>query len=137
MPGAKEWLNQKFRDWEKLQGKAQSYYAFARFLGVSQTALAAWMDGTVEPQGDELAALAAKLGTEIYGMLGASQPRTREQDRLADALMGIPTGLRERLLGAVNEVSVTIRERGLAVDSIEAKRTAVDVLLKHGIRLTG
>jgi len=136
MAGIKDWLNQKFRDWEKLQGKAQSYYAFARYLGVSQTSLAAWMDGAVEPQADDLAALALKLGPEVYTAAGANLPRVREQDRLAEALMGIPAGLRDRLGGAVSEVAQTIRDRGLAVDSIEAKRIAVEILLKHGIRLT-
>jgi transcriptional regulator with XRE-family HTH domain len=137
MAVVKDWLNQKFRDWEKLQGKAQSYYAFARFLGVSQTSLAAWMDGAVEPQDDELALLAEKLGAEIYNLTGTKQPQNREQDRFALALMGIPAGLRDRLSEAVIEISQTIREKGLAPDSIEAKRTAVEIFLKHGIRLTG
>lgn len=137
MAGAKDWLNQKFRDWEKLQGKPQSYYAFARFLGVSQTNLAAWRDGAVEPQGDDMALFAAKLGAEIYTLLGTNQPRTREQERLSGAFMGISTGLRDRLSEAVFEAFQTIHEKGLAVDSIEAKRTAVEVFLKHGIRLAG
>jgi hypothetical protein len=137
MPSAKDWLNQKFREWEKLQGKPQSYYAFARFLGVSQTSLAGWMDGATEPQPDELATLSAKLGTEIYALFGAKQPSTGEQDRLTSAFMGIPAGLRDRLSEAVIEIAQAIREKGLAVDSIEAKRTAVEVFLKHGIRLAG
>jgi hypothetical protein len=136
MASAKEWLNQKFRDWEKTQGKAQSYYSFARHLGVSQTSLAAWMDGAIEPQGDDLATIAAKLGPEIYERVGAVQPHVQQNDRLAAVLQGLPAGLRERLTDAAVEAAQTIRDRGLAPDSIEGKRLAVEIFARNGIRLT-
>ena len=136
MAGAKEWLNQKFRDWEKTQGKPQSYYSFARYLGVSQTVLAAWMDGAVEPQADDLGLIAAKLGPEIYAKMGTQQPKTQVGDSLVTALEGLPAGLRERLTDAVIETAQMIRDRGLAPDSVEAKRAAVEAFASKGIRLT-
>jgi transcriptional regulator with XRE-family HTH domain len=136
MASAKVWLNQKFRDWEKTQGKAQSYYSFARYLGVSQTSLAAWMDGAIEPQADDLALIAAKLGPEIYAQVGAAQPHLQQDDRLAAVLQGLPAGLRERLTEAAVAAAQEIRDRGLAPDSIEGKRIAVETFASKGIRLT-
>ena len=51
MASAKEWLNQKFNEWEKAQGRSQSYYAFARYLEVSQSGLGQWMTGGAVPGG--------------------------------------------------------------------------------------
>jgi transcriptional regulator with XRE-family HTH domain len=136
MASAKEWLNQKFKDWEKTQGKAQSYYSFARYLGVSQTALAAWMDGAIEPQGDDLALIATKLGNEIYERMGAARPQVQQNDRLVSIFQGLPAGLRERLTEAATAASQAIRDRGLAPDSIEGKRIAVETFASKGIRLT-
>lgn len=137
MASVKDWLNQKFRDWEKSQGKAQSYYAFARYLEVSQSGLSSWMAGTSEPDGEELNTLAVKLGPEIYRVMG-TQPlgRAPGSDDLAEAWKGIPAGLRERLSDAVVEVDQVIREHSLAPDSLEAKKLAVEIFNRRGIRLT-
>jgi transcriptional regulator with XRE-family HTH domain len=135
MAGVKDWLNQKFQDWEKSQGKSQSYFAFARFLEVSQTNLAAWMSGTEEPGKDDLATLAEKLGPGIFEAAGM-RPADAQLDRLVGAFNGLPGGLRERLTAAVVSAEAAIRERGLAPESIEAKRITVEILAKHGIKLT-
>jgi hypothetical protein len=134
MAEIKDWLNQKFHDWEKAQGKSQSYFAFSRYLGVSQTALAAWIAGTEIPSGGDLAVIAAKLGQGIYEAAGMRLPDS-QMDRLAAAFPGLPGGLRERLTDAVVAVDAAIRERGLAPESVAAKRLTVDVLTKHGIKL--
>jgi transcriptional regulator with XRE-family HTH domain len=135
MATVKDWLNLKFSDWEKTQGKSQSYFAFARYLGVSQTELSAWMSGTAVPGDADLAVIAAKLGPEVYGAAGLRLPDS-QIDRLAAAFPGLPGGLRERLTEAVVAADAAIRERGLSPDSVEAKRLAVEVLAKNGIKLT-
>jgi len=136
MASAKDWLNQKFREWEKSQGKSQSYFAFARFLGVSQTTLAAWLDGSAEPRTDDLALIAARLGPEVYTAAGLRQPPTLAQDQLSGAMRSLPAGLRERLSEAILATATAIGENGLAPDSIEAKKLAVEVLARFGIKLT-
>ena len=136
MASTKEWLNQKFREWEKTQGKSQSYFAFARFIGISQTALAAWMDGTAEPRPDDLTIIAARLGPEIYAAAGQRQPPTLAQDQLSSAMRSLPAGLRERFSAAILATATAIGENGLAPDSIEAKKLAVEVLARFGIKLT-
>jgi transcriptional regulator with XRE-family HTH domain len=136
MASVKDWLNQKFRDWEKEQGKAQSYYAFARFMGVSQTALSTWMSGAAEPSRDEVNLISAKLGQEIYTLTGTQPLNPNKVDQVVEALKVIPAGLRDHLSDAVLEVAQTIRDRELASDSLEAKRVAVEIFTRRGIRLT-
>jgi hypothetical protein len=135
MAEIKDWLNGKFHDWEITQGRSQSYFAFARYLGVSQTALAAWISGTAEPGDEDLAVIATKLGSGVYEAAGMRLPDS-QVERLVTAFPGLPGGLRERLTAAVVAADAAIRERGLLPDSVEAKRLTVEVLAKNGIKLT-
>ena len=137
MAGVKDWLNQKFKEWEKAQGKAQSYFAYARYLGVSQTELSAWLSGAAEPTPEEAELLAAKLGPEIHAvMAGHFQGGPQPFDLLTDALMAIPAGLRERLTQVILEAAREIRAQGLLPESLEAKKITVEIFARHGIRLT-
>jgi len=71
---AASWLNTRFLEWEKEQGKRQTISAFAKFLGVPQPSLSNWMAGVHEPSGDSLFKIATKLGREIYDLLGIENP---------------------------------------------------------------
>jgi hypothetical protein len=135
MAACKEWLTQKFRDWEQAQGRSQSYYAFARYLGVSQTDLVLWIEGNALPKGDEVLLLADKLGPEIYDTLQQARPNTQNQ-RMAAAFPGLPTGLRDRLSGAVWEANEVIKSRKLSPESVEAKLAVFEVFARWGIKLT-
>lgn len=135
MASCKEWLNQKFRGWEKDQGRSQSYFAFARYLGVSQNDLALWMDGSALPKGDDILVLADKLGPEIYDALEIFRPNTQNQ-RMAAAFPGLPSGLRDRLSGAVWEADQLLKSRKLAPESVEAKLAVFEVFTRWGIKLT-
>ncbi len=135
MPSCKDWLAQKFRDWEAAQGRKQSYYAFARYLGVSQTDLAQWMDGTSVPAGSDLHALAARLGVEIYDTLGLPRPNIN-LERLTTALPHLPAGLRERLTNAAWESSQYLQSHNLPSESVEAKKAVFEIFSRYGIKLT-
>jgi len=135
MATCKEWLNQKFIDWEKAQGRSQSYYAFARHLGVGQNDLALWMSGSAIPAGNDVLALADKLGAEIYDTLEIPRPNTQNQ-RLMAALLGLPAGLRERLSNAVLEADQVLKTRRLPPESVEAKLAVFEVFSRWGIKLT-
>lgn len=131
----KEWINQKFSDWQKAQGRSQSYYSFAHFLGVSQTAVSTWMEGTALPEGDDLTVVAAKLGSDVYSTLGMPRPDS-SLEQLVAAFPVLPVGLRERLSGAASEAGRLIRENHYPPESIEAKKVVIEVLARWGIRLT-
>ena len=135
MATCKEWLNRKFADWEKSQGRSQSYYAFAHYLGVGQNELALWMAGSAVPSGDDVATLADKLGPEIYDCLSMVRPNLQSEN-LPAALANLPSGLRERLRGAILEADQLIKARKLAPESVEAKLAVFEVFARWGIKLT-
>lgn len=47
---------------------------FARYLGVNGALLSQWMKGTRQPGRRKAPVLAAKLGPEIYDLLGLARP---------------------------------------------------------------
>ncbi len=136
MATVKDWLNQKFVEWEKTQGHKQSYYAFARYLEVSQSELGQWMIGSSIPGGDDLLNIAGKLGPEIYDILGLPRPNVEVQ-RLTVSFAGLPPDIRQRLASAIAESDQTLRTERLRPDSAEAHRIVVDILAKWGFRFSG
>lgn len=136
MPEFHQWLAQKFREWEKEQGKSQSYYAFARFLGVSQSDLALWMTGDRLPDADDLALIAEKLGREVYTVMDKPQADPFLQ-KLVEAFPALPAGLRERLASAAWDTRQYIQSRGLDPESVEAKKALVEIFQRYGIRFGG
>lgn len=69
-----EFLNRNFREWEISRGRRQTVTSFARYLGVKQPTLNRWMTGDNPPTGDNVHKLAAKLGYEIYDIVGGEPP---------------------------------------------------------------
>lgn len=135
MPSCKDWLAQKFSDWEKAQGRKQSYYAFARHLGVSQAHLAQWMEGAAVPQGDDLRTVAEILGAEIYDTLALARPNP-QHERLLGGFPNLPAGLRERLSAAVWEASQYLKANNLPPETVEAKKAVFEIFSRFGIKLT-
>ena len=130
-----EWLEQKYADWEKTQPSRQSYYNFARYLDVAHTVLTQWVSGVSRPAGDDLAKLAAKLGNEIYSILGVSSPSIPYG--IEASISKLPKALRERLIHAVAETEREVTQRGLESESSEAKILAVKIFEKWGFRISG
>jgi len=136
MATVKDWLNQKFVEWEKTQGHKQSYYAFARYLEVSQSELGLWMTGSSVPSGDDLLNIANKLGVEVYDILGLPRPNIEVQ-RLTVSFASLPPDIRQRLASAIAESDQTLRVERLRPDSAEAHKVVVDILAKWGFRFSG
>jgi len=130
-----EWIEQKYLDWERAQGARQSYYYFARYLDVSHTALAQWMNGVNQPAGDDLANIAGKLGSEIYTVLGI-RPSSVPFQAVAEAYLSLPAALRTRLDSAITEAGQSISQRKLSPESNEAKRITLKIFDKWGFRIT-
>ena len=136
MTNLKDWLNQKFTEWEKSQGHKQSYYAFARYLDVSQSGLAQWMMGSAAPEGDDLTALAGKLGPEIYDVMGLPRPST-EMQRFMLAFSSLPPDMRQNMMRAIIEAGQALRQDHLQADSAEAYRIATGIFQKWGVEYKG
>ena len=135
MATVKDWLNQKFIDWEKAQGGRQSTYAFARYLEVGQSGLASWMSGNGAPGGEDLLSIANKLGPEIYDVIGMPRP-SAEAQRLTVSINTLPPDIRDNLTRAVTEMDAAFRQERLRPDSADARRLAIEILAKWGFRYT-
>lgn len=136
MATVKDWLNKKFAEWEKTQGGKQSFYAFARYLEVSQSGLGQWMTGNGGPSGDDLLSIANKLGPEIYDVLGLPRPN-EEAQRVTVSFASLPPDIRQKLVGALTEIDQTLRNERLRPDAADARKIVLNLLEKHGFRYTG
>lgn len=131
-----EWLEQKFTEWEKLEGSAQTYYTFARYLDVGHSSLTLWISGTAVPQGDDLAKVASKLGSEIFEILNL-QPSNFALSTMSTHFEALPAAFQSRLASAVAETAQAIAQNKLNAESSEAKRLAVRIFEKWGFKVTG
>jgi hypothetical protein len=135
MANIQDWLTKKFTEWERAQGRKQSYYAFARYLEVSQSGLGQWMTGSGAPSGDDLLNIAGKLGPEVYDVLGLPRPNAEVQ-RVTVSFASLPPDIRQRLTNAIVETDRALRQERLRPDSAEARRIVIEILAKWGFRYT-
>jgi len=70
----KDWLMEKFLEWEKQQTRRQTYSSFSRYLGIKQNTFSQWMAGNYVPSRENADQLANRLGNEIYEVLGMKAP---------------------------------------------------------------
>lgn len=79
-----DWFERKYHEWRGDTRKSMSQ--FAAYLGVSQATVSAWLNGTRrQPNTPKMAAtLAAKLGPEIYDLLGRTRPTDRQDPALTE-----------------------------------------------------
>ena len=67
-------LEQKFLAWQQESGERKTIQEFAAYLGVSQPILSHWLNGARSPGPESLRLLSAKLGPEVYDVLGLDRP---------------------------------------------------------------
>jgi hypothetical protein len=135
MATLKDWLTQKFEQWERDQGGRQSYYAFARYLEVSQSGLGQWMVGAGVPAGDDLLNIAKKLGPDVYDLLGLPRPNA-DVERLTVSFASLPPDIRENLNNAIAEADHALRQERLRPDHVDARRVVIAILAKWGFNYT-
>ena len=133
MANLQDWLNEKFNEWEKAQAHKQSYYAFARYLDVSQSGLSQWMIGSGVPSGSDLLNIASKVGPEVYDVMGLPRPNANLQ-QLTVSFASLPPDIRANLTKAITELELALRREGLRPDAADAHRIAIEILAKWGFR---
>ena len=67
-------LLRQMQQWESAQGKRATLQGFADHLQVSQPLLSIWLKGDTKPSIEKVELLAAKLGSEVYEVLGLPKP---------------------------------------------------------------
>ena len=84
------WLDRKFLDWQYQQGGTRTLLEFADYLGIKQSTLSHYLSGRRMPNEAAAHLIAAKLGDEIYDLLGMQRPdpmlreMTKHWDQLSD-----------------------------------------------------
>ncbi len=73
-----DYLYDEFRKWEGRSKRKSSLSAFARYLGIPQASLSMYMSDSRLPEEENIDKLAAKLGPQIYDILG--KPRRMPDD---------------------------------------------------------
>ena len=117
----KDWLMDKFTEWERAQKHRQSYSAFARYLGVKQSALSHWMNGNYTPTGENLVKVASILGPEVYTALGLVSPEESH----------VPPPVQS----AYDRASERVKSLGIPADSDESERIFIEELSKVGYKV--
>ena len=117
-----DWLEKKFLEWELTQNRRQSYSAFARYLGVKVPLLTQWRLGNNLPSTDSVRLLSAKLGQEVYDVLGLVRP--------GKPLDPFPPLVRTALESAMSRITAA----GLDADSHEAQRIFDEAMTALGYR---
>ena len=69
-----EWLESKYVDWMAKSGRRRSIQEFAEWLGVSRPHISRYLGGSRLPSRKNADKIAAKLGPEIYDLLGFQRP---------------------------------------------------------------
>lgn len=70
-----KFLEERFLEWERVEGTRKALFEFANHLGVNRPTLSQWMNGKRAPQDREVIdRLAFKLGNEIYDALHVPRP---------------------------------------------------------------
>jgi transcriptional regulator with XRE-family HTH domain len=69
-----QFIEQKFLEWQNAEGKRKTLDEFAEYLGVKRSVLSNWLTGRRNPGAESLRQLSAKLGFEVYDVLGLPRP---------------------------------------------------------------
>lgn len=69
-----DWLEKKFVEWEALSGRRRTIAEFAEWLSIPRPLLSRYMSGSRKPKRETADLIAAKLGPEVYDLLGFQRP---------------------------------------------------------------
>ena len=68
------YLEKKFVEWQMGEGRRKSTADFAAYLGVSQSVISMWMNGSRIPNKQSVELLASIFGLEVYDALDLPRP---------------------------------------------------------------
>lgn len=129
-----EWLNAKFLEWERTEGKRKTLGQFAEYLGVSRISLSDWLSGKYAPKVQNLGRISEKLGFEIYDVMGMPRPLPAELDEkindLIQAARQFPPEIQAHVISAFRELIPLLMERGIT-DEDQIMWMLADMLRKR------
>lgn len=87
----------QMHQWENAQGRRATLQGFADHLQVSQPLLSIWLKGDTKPSTEKIGLLAARLGSEVYEVLGLPKPDP-DLTRLNQIWPNIPETMRRSIV---------------------------------------
>jgi len=125
-----DWIQKKYVEWRgDAIGNDRSITEFAAMLGVPQSLMSQWMKkGGKTPRHHKYITALAKLGSDVYDVLGLPRPSF---DLPFDAL---PPEMRKALFEATHELADTLASYKINPASPEGEALTVEVLEKHGFK---
>jgi transcriptional regulator with XRE-family HTH domain len=129
-----EWLNIKFLDWERSEGKRKTISEFAAYLDVAPASLSDWLRGKYDPKGKNLGKIASKLGYEIYDLLEIPRPLPDEIDEKINSLIQaaklFPPDVQVHVIAVFREILPIIWEQKIT-DEIQILWMMADMLRRR------
>ena len=105
-----DYLEKKFLDYSRKEGRVLSMAEFARMIGISPVSLSQYMRSyTRVPDKRNLTKLALSFGPEIYEVLDI-EPETDDDPRLLyiiDVFNNSSPEVREKILNSINKLSTS------------------------------
>ncbi|HNB52073.1 MAG TPA: helix-turn-helix transcriptional regulator [Anaerolineales bacterium] len=104
------WLEQKFIEWMATEKQRKTLTAFANHIGVSQPLMTRYMSGQVLPTEENILKIAARLGPEVYDVLGLARPDPLLQ-YITARWHKLPPKLQEEILSQVTRYEAEANEK--------------------------
>jgi len=132
MPTFSTWFNNAYKKWSRANPGGEDFMAFCDRMGIPPGNVLSWLEGKSAPQGAESLNIAELLGPEVYALLGQSEPDPALVE-IYRSFGHLSAGDRSRLALALWEAQSTIQQRGLPIESEEAKRILRREMKRHGL----
>ena len=132
MPTFSSWFNNAYKKWSLANPGGEDFLAFCDRLGIPPGKVLSWLEGKSAPQGAESLNIAGLLGPEVYALLGQSEPDPALVE-IYRSFGHLSAGERSRLALALWEAQSTIHQKGLPIESEEAKRILRQAMKRHGL----
>jgi len=127
----RDWITKKYIEW---RGETRnSVQQFSLYLGISQSTVSAWINGTrgIPTSKKIISKLFEVYGDEIFSILGYDDPDSEKID-----ISSLPEDLQERLRTAMSEIDEAIKSRAGLVDSEDTSRLVRETFSKYGFTIT-
>jgi len=128
-----KYIKQEYFKWEQEQGEPCTVTDFARWLGVSQQSMSAWMKGLYNPRKlEDIAKLKNKLGPEVFNVLGLGLPAELDEpiEDLARAIMEFPPEVRGLVRATIIETAMEAAQQKQLKNSDWVTRRMMELLLE-------
>lgn len=68
------WFERKFVEWEAVTGRRRTVSEFAEWLNIPRSLCSRYLTGSRSPSRKNVDLIAARLGSEVYDLLGLQRP---------------------------------------------------------------